>query len=224
MIFYHLEHALTRRSCFCTLFFIVENGIHSTRKRPRFRRLRRVQYASTTSRCEGLPCARKRVGDLPHAYHARRPQQLLRGLIGRQRVLGGHRGEKRVSVGNRLQREVGLLHDPQRVHFGMSKIRAGQATEHAVLRPRLSRSGPSGNPRYREPNARHAQASRWGRNPSSTHYDHRHRSRHAAFLYSYPIHSVSSKCKRPGQHQIGEALRKRAEAHGFVARFRCLLH
>ena len=44
------------------------------------------------------------------------------------------------------------------------------------------------------------------------------------FYILYPIHSVSSKCKRPGQHQIGEALRKRAEAHGFVARFRCLLH
>ena len=51
--------------------------------------------------------------------------------------LGCHRGEKRISVGNLLQHELGLLHDPQRVHFGMPKIRAGQATEHAVLRPRL---------------------------------------------------------------------------------------
>ena len=139
VIFYHLEHALTRRSCFCTLFFIVENGIHSTRKRPRFRRSRRVQYASTTSRRDGLPRAGKRVGNLPHAYHARRPQQLLCGLIGRQRVLGGHRGGKRISVGNRLQHEVGLLHDPQRVHFGMPKIRASR-TGFAVLRPRLPRS------------------------------------------------------------------------------------
>ena len=181
-------------------------------------------YASTASRCGGPPRARKRVGGFPHAYHARRPQQLLCGLVGRQRVLGGHRSEKRIFAGYGLQHEVRLLHDPQRVHFGVPQIRASQATECPVLRSRLPRSGPSANSRYREPNAQHAPKGRWGRHPPSTHYDHRLRSRRTAVLCSHSVHSVPSECKRPGQHQIRKALRKRAETHGLVARFRHLPH
>ena len=129
---------------------------------------------------------KKASGRSPHAYHARRPQQLLAwshltpagpGVI----IMG----EKRISSAIGLIMKSASLHDPQRVHFGMPKSeQVRQLNTLFFFSTSDCHDRGFRNP-YREPNARHACYKPLGRN-LSTHYDHRHRSRRAALFMFLP--------------------------------------